>query len=215
MFFWNHAGRETLFGYSSDMVLGKTCSAVLHGIGALGTDVCHERCAALQCHKEAIPRTKFRSECDHSERQTHLGEHVLHFPCEPPHRQSAAGSSCARHRSPEEAGRGIPSDGCDLQGIVSTGRHDYLRASSAFVPIARTSMLLSTIIRFLHRCFQPHLDQMKHGAVNDPASYRLRSSECGRESKYPAISASTISRCPVLISLWTHLTASNALRPRR
>jgi len=45
--------------------------------------------------------------------------------------------------------------------------------SSTFIPIARTPMLLSAIIRFFHRCFQPHLDQMKHGAVNDPASYRL------------------------------------------
>jgi hypothetical protein len=34
-------------------------------------------------------------------------------------------------------------------------------------------MLLSTIVRFFHRCFQPHLDQMEHSAVNDPARYRL------------------------------------------
>jgi hypothetical protein len=32
-------------------------------------------------------------------------------------------------------------------------------------------MLLPSIIRFFNRCFQPHLDQMKHGAVNDTASY--------------------------------------------
>jgi DNA-binding CsgD family transcriptional regulator/predicted Zn-ribbon and HTH transcriptional regulator len=31
-----------------------TCSAVLHGIGVLGTHVCHERCVALQSHKEPI-----------------------------------------------------------------------------------------------------------------------------------------------------------------
>jgi PAS domain S-box-containing protein len=51
--FWNHAA-EILFGYPSDMVLGKTCSAVLHGIGVLGTEICHERCTGLQGHKEAI-----------------------------------------------------------------------------------------------------------------------------------------------------------------
>ena len=50
--FWNHAA-EVLFGHPSDEVLGKTCSDVLHGIGALGTDVCHEGCAALRCAKPA------------------------------------------------------------------------------------------------------------------------------------------------------------------
>src|ERR1035438_8302797 len=48
--FWNHAA-EVLFGHPADEVLGKTCSNVLHGIGALGTDVCHEGCAALRCAK--------------------------------------------------------------------------------------------------------------------------------------------------------------------
>jgi PAS domain S-box-containing protein len=33
IFFWNHFA-ETLFGFASEEVLGKTCSAVLHGIGA-------------------------------------------------------------------------------------------------------------------------------------------------------------------------------------
>ena len=50
--FWNHAA-EVLFGHPADEVLGKTCSDVLHGIGALGTDVCLEGCAALQCAKPA------------------------------------------------------------------------------------------------------------------------------------------------------------------
>ena len=48
--FWNQAAKA-LFGYSAQEVLGKTCSAVLHGIGVLGTDVCHERCTGLQCAK--------------------------------------------------------------------------------------------------------------------------------------------------------------------
>jgi len=49
--FWNHSA-ETLFGFPSEEVLGKTCSAVLHGIGALGTEVCHERSAAFQCARK-------------------------------------------------------------------------------------------------------------------------------------------------------------------
>lgn len=49
--FWNGAAKA-LFGYSAQEVLGKTCSNVLHGVGALGTDVCLEQCAALQCREE-------------------------------------------------------------------------------------------------------------------------------------------------------------------
>jgi len=48
-----------------------------------------------------------------------------------------------------------------------------LRTAPTFVPIARASTLVSTLVRFLDRCFQPHLDQMEHGPVYNPASYRL------------------------------------------
>lgn len=46
--YWNRAAQE-LFGYSEEEVLGKTCSELLHGVGALGTQVCHDRCVELQC----------------------------------------------------------------------------------------------------------------------------------------------------------------------
>ena len=46
--FWNRAAQK-LFGYSEEEVLGKTCSGILHGVGALGTQVCRERCVELQC----------------------------------------------------------------------------------------------------------------------------------------------------------------------
>jgi PAS domain S-box-containing protein len=46
--FWNRAAEE-LFSYSAEQVLGRTCSELLHGVGALGTQVCHERCVELQC----------------------------------------------------------------------------------------------------------------------------------------------------------------------
>jgi len=34
-------------------------------------------------------------------------------------------------------------------------------------------MLSPVLVRFLNRGFQPHLDQMQHGPVDDPASHRL------------------------------------------
>jgi PAS domain S-box-containing protein len=46
--YWNRAAKE-LFGYSEEEVLGKTCSQLLHGVGALGTQVCLDRCVELQC----------------------------------------------------------------------------------------------------------------------------------------------------------------------
>ena len=49
-----------------------------------------------------------------------------------------------------------------------------MRTSPPFIPIAHTAMLLSTLVRFLDGCFQPHLDQMKHRAIDNSASYRLQ-----------------------------------------
>ena len=56
--FWNRAAHE-LFGYPEEEVLGKTCSQLLHGVGALGTQVCHERCVELQCTLKPKPMPNF------------------------------------------------------------------------------------------------------------------------------------------------------------
>ncbi len=49
-----------------------------------------------------------------------------------------------------------------------------LRSAPAFIAIARTPMFPPVLIRFLNRSFQPHLDQMQHRPVDDPASHRLK-----------------------------------------
>ena len=48
-----------------------------------------------------------------------------------------------------------------------------LRGTTTFVPIARITMLSSPCVRLFNRRCQPHLDQMKHGAVDDPTGHRL------------------------------------------
>ena len=56
--FWNRAAQE-LFGYPGEEVLGKTCSELLHGVGALGTQVCLEHCVELQSTLKAKPMPNF------------------------------------------------------------------------------------------------------------------------------------------------------------
>jgi PAS domain S-box-containing protein len=56
--FWNRAAQD-LFGYAEEDVTGKTCSGILHGVGALGTQVCHERCVELQCTLKPKPMPNF------------------------------------------------------------------------------------------------------------------------------------------------------------
>ncbi len=46
--FWNKSAAK-LFGYSAADAKGKTCFDLLHGIGALGTSVCHQNCSVLDC----------------------------------------------------------------------------------------------------------------------------------------------------------------------
>ncbi len=46
--YWNKPA-ERLFGYSADQVKHKSCYQVLHGMGPLGTRVCHEGCSVMEC----------------------------------------------------------------------------------------------------------------------------------------------------------------------
>ena len=56
--YWNRAA-QTLFGYPEGEALGKTCSEILHGVGALGTEVCRDRCVQLQCTLKPTPMPNF------------------------------------------------------------------------------------------------------------------------------------------------------------
>lgn len=56
--FWNRAAQE-LFGYSGEEVSGKTCSDILNGVDALGTQVCRERCVELRCALRVAPMPNF------------------------------------------------------------------------------------------------------------------------------------------------------------
>jgi PAS domain S-box-containing protein len=46
--YWNKAA-ERLFGYSAEEARNKTCYQIFHGVGALGTPVCHEGCSVMEC----------------------------------------------------------------------------------------------------------------------------------------------------------------------
>lgn len=56
--FWNRAA-QALFGYSEEEALSKNCSELLHGVGALGTQVCHERCVELRCTLKPMSMPNF------------------------------------------------------------------------------------------------------------------------------------------------------------
>jgi len=68
--YWNRAAQE-LFGYSEEEALGKTCSELLHGVGALGTEVCHDRCIELQCtlKPKAMPNFDLNATTQDGERK--------------------------------------------------------------------------------------------------------------------------------------------------
>src|SRR5947208_3259172 len=53
---WNKSA-EKLFGYTVAEARRRTCFELLHGVGAMGTEVCHENCSVLDCigKKSEIP----------------------------------------------------------------------------------------------------------------------------------------------------------------
>src|SRR5215472_1905583 len=48
-----------------------------------------------------------------------------------------------------------------------------LRSTPTLIPIARTTTLIAAFVGFFYGSVQPHLDQMQHGSIDDPSSYRL------------------------------------------
>lgn len=55
---WNKSA-ELLFGYPANEAKEKTCFELLHGIGALGTRVCHQNCSMLDCTVNATEIPNF------------------------------------------------------------------------------------------------------------------------------------------------------------
>jgi hypothetical protein len=48
-----------------------------------------------------------------------------------------------------------------------------LRDAAPVVPGSGRACLPSSIVGFFHGTFQPHLDQMQHAPIHDPARHRL------------------------------------------
>jgi site-specific DNA recombinase len=75
---------------------------------------------------------------------------------------------------------GSPQGGCPSPGhaggpnylLCKGSDRSSLWSTPTFVPIAHAPTLISTLIGFLNRSFQPHLDQMQHRSVDDPSSHR-------------------------------------------
>src|SRR3984893_10362650 len=61
-----------------------------------------------------------------------------------------------------------------------------LWSTSTFVPIARTPTFVPTLVGFLDRSFQPHLDQMQHCSVDHPSSHRPHKLGMGNTVKVAA-----------------------------
>lgn len=53
---WNKSA-EKLFGYTAAEARRRTCFELLHGVGTMGTEVCHNNCSVLDCigKKSEIP----------------------------------------------------------------------------------------------------------------------------------------------------------------
>jgi len=52
-------------------------------------------------------------------------------------------------------------------------RRMYILNAAPVVPGFGHACLPSSIIGFFHGAFRPHLDQMQHAPINNPARYRL------------------------------------------
>ena len=48
-----------------------------------------------------------------------------------------------------------------------------MRDAAPIVPGRRRSRLPTSVVGFFHGTFQPHLDQMQHAPIHDPARHRL------------------------------------------